>query len=41
MMSKTCKAQEDLALINCDGTWRIADVPCLGWGIVDGVVGRN
>jgi hypothetical protein len=35
-------AEEDLALINRrSSSWRIANVPFLGWGIVDGVVGRN
>jgi hypothetical protein len=34
-------AEEELALINRNGAWKIADITCLGWGIVDGVVGRN
>jgi len=32
-------AERELALVS--GNWKIADLVCLGWGIVDGVVGRN
>ena len=35
------KAQANLALLNPAQGWRIADVTCGGWGIVDGVVRRN
>jgi hypothetical protein len=35
------EAEKDLALINRDGSWRIAEVPCLGWGILDRVVNRR
>jgi len=36
-------AEKEIALINRKGGgWQIADVPCLGWGIVgDLLVGRN
>jgi hypothetical protein len=44
------QAEEELALVNtpsrrpdnvrpCD--WKIADVTCRGWGVIDGVVSRN
>jgi hypothetical protein len=32
-------AEEDLALMS--DVWKVADVLCLGWGIVDDVVERN
>ena len=34
-------AENELALINRNGAWKIDDIACIGWGIVDGVVGRN
>jgi hypothetical protein len=33
-------AEKDVALMSGHG-WQIADIPCLGWGIVDGKIGRN
>ena len=32
-------AEKDLPLLKGDG-WQIADVPCIGWGVVNDVVGR-
>jgi hypothetical protein len=32
-------AERELAVVS--GDWKIADLGCVGWGIVDGVVGRN
>jgi hypothetical protein len=34
-------AERELAAVNRDGSWRIADVTCLAWGIVDDRVERN
>jgi hypothetical protein len=39
-------AEQSLALVNAPhrrsgAGWKIADLGCVGWGIVDGVVGRN
>jgi hypothetical protein len=34
-------AERELAAVNRDGSWRIVDVTCLGWGIVDDRVERN
>jgi hypothetical protein len=38
-------AEQELALVNAphhrSGGWKIADLGCVGWGILDGVVGRN
>ena len=38
-------AEREIALVNAphhrSGGWKIADLACVGWGIVDGVVGRN
>jgi hypothetical protein len=33
-------AEQELAL-HRSGDWKIADLACVGWGIVNGVVGRN
>jgi hypothetical protein len=40
------KAEESLALVNAplrqhSGDWKIIDLGCVGWGIIDGVVSRN
>jgi hypothetical protein len=31
-------AEQEIAFLS---GWKIADLGCLGWGIIDGVVGRN
>ena len=28
-------AERELAVINRDGSWRVVDVTCRGWGIID------
>jgi hypothetical protein len=34
-------AEENIAAMGVAKGWQIADVSCLGWGIIDGVVERN
>ena len=40
------KGEQELTFVNAPlrlhaGEWKIADLNCIGWGVIDGVVSRN